>query len=214
MIKKVSTLLLLIVSMSTVLFSGETIHVKAPSVTFEEDMARLKGDATPVWLSKEDLVLEAASMTLHKIGNRWRKVVAQERVHLILEDVSATSGVLEYDLDIEEGAMREDVVIRTTMENSTETILIWCDRLKINRKLEKYEGYVDEGNIRLLKGENTEIFSKRFILYREENKIELLGDVYINDRKNNRKMWADKVLLYTEEDRLIATNVRIELEQD
>ncbi|MCD6253174.1 MAG: hypothetical protein J7J80_02045 [Thermotogae bacterium] len=197
---------ILLISM---IFAEETIHIKADLITLKDDVAFLASEEVPVWIQKGDLTVEAASATLYKRGNSWNRFVADGEVNFSLKDLWATTTHLDYDLDKETGNMSGKVQLKILQKDSTETVLVFCDSLEFDRKVELYNGSSSD-KVRIEKGEMTAL-ARSFSYEREKSLVTLKGDVYIEDVKNRRKVWASRAIFNLETDEITVYKAEIEL---
>lgn len=197
---------ILLISM---IFAEETIHIKADLITLKDDVAFLASEEVPVWIQKGDLTMEAASATLYKRGNSWNRFVADGEVNFSLKDLWATTTHLDYNLDKETGNMSGKVQLKILQKDSTETVLVFCDSLEFDRKAELYNGSSSD-KVRIEKGEMTAL-ARSFSYEREKSLVTLKGDVYIEDVKNRRKVWASRAIFNLETDEITVYKAEIEL---
>ncbi|HCZ07278.1 MAG: hypothetical protein PWP37_1125 [Thermotogota bacterium] len=202
-------LVIILAFVTASIFAQETIHVKADLITLKEDLAFLSSEESPVWIQKGDLTVEAASATLYKRGNTWNRFVADGNVELNLEDLWATATHLEYDMDKETGSMNGEIRLKILQKDSTETVMVLCDSLTFDRKAEIYRGNATE-KVRIEKGDLVARASS-FVYERNKDLLTLEGDVYIEDSKNQRKVWASKAVINLQNDEITVYKAEIEL---
>ena len=128
-------------------------------------------------------------------------------VRVILEDATIVGRDLVYDME-SEGTFTGNVSAEIQGEKSS--IKISSDYLKFNTKRKVYIGWSDEGKVRIWKGKiYTE--SKRFKYSKDTGVVELTGGVFIHDIEKDVKMWAERALIYLNEDKMKAFKVKTEI---
>ncbi len=188
-------------------YFAKTVHIVANYVKPEKEQAFYEGNVR-VQIEEDKLKVLCQSMKVTKYQNEWRLVDAN-RSEVFFEDGVATSTTLKYDIKLKTGTMIGDVKAQVIDKESTDTILINCDSMDIDLDKDVFKGSAQE-TVKIFKGK-IEATAKKFFYDRKNGKIELEGNVILLDHDKNIKMWADRVQISTLDDKMVATNARVEL---
>ncbi len=190
-----------------IFYFAKTVHIAADYVKPEKDQAFYDGNVK-VEIEEDNIKVQCQSMKVSKYQGEWRLVEAQ-KPQVIFEDGVATATVLKYDIKLKTGTMTDKVKAEVTDKESTDTILISCDSMDIDLDKDIFSGSAQEA-VKIFKGK-IEATAKKFFYDRKNGKIELEGDVILLDHDKNIKIWADRVQITTVDDKMVATNARVEL---
>lgn len=190
-----------------IFYFAKTVHIVANYVKPEKEQAFYEGNVR-VEIEEDKLKVLCQSMKVTKYQNEWRLVDAN-RSEVFFEDGVATSTTLKYDIKLKTGTMAGSVKAQVIDKESTDTILISCDSMDIDLDKDVFKGSAQE-TVKIFKGK-IEATAKKFFYDRKNGKIELEGNVILLDHDKNIKMWADRVEISTVDDRMIATNAKVEL---
>ncbi len=128
-------------------------------------------------------------------------------VRVLLEDATITGRDLVYDME-KEGTFTKNVNAEIAGEKSN--VRVVSDYLRFDTKKKIYIGWNDGGKVKIWKGK-TYAESKRFRYSKDSGVVELMGDVFVYDKEKDVKMWADRALIYLNEDRMKAFKVKTEI---
>lgn len=190
-----------------IFYFAKTVHIVANYVKPEKEQAFYEGNVR-VEIEEDKLKVLCQSMKVTKYQNEWRLVDANSS-EVFFEDGVATSTILKYDIKLKTGTMTGSVKAQVIDKESTDTILINCDSMDIDLDKDVFKGSAQE-TVKIFKGK-IEATAKKFFYDRKNGKIELEGNVILLDHDKNIKMWADRVEISTVDDKMVATNAKVEL---
>ncbi|MFN3283531.1 MAG: LptA/OstA family protein [Pseudothermotoga sp.] len=190
-----------------IFYFAKTVHIVANYVKPEKEQAFYEGNVR-VEIEEDKLKVLCQSMKVTKYQNDWRLVDANSS-EVFFEDGVATSTILKYDIKLKTGTMTGSVKAQVIDKESTDTILINCDSMDIDLDKDVFKGSAQE-TVKIFKGK-IEATAKKFFYDRKNGKIELEGNVILLDHDKNIKMWADRVEISTVDDKMVATNAKVEL---
>jgi len=190
-----------------ILYFPKTVHIVADYVKPEKEQAFYEGNVK-VEIEEDKIKVNCQSMKVSKYQNEWRLVDANKS-EVFFEDGVATSTTLKYDIKLKTGTMIGDVRAEVADKESTDTILISCDSMDIDLDKDIFKGSAQE-TVKIFKGK-IEATAKKFFYDRKAGKIDLEGNVILLDHDKNIKMWADSVQISTVDDKMVATNAKVEL---
>lgn len=205
--EKVKRILLLILCFVATSYFAKTVHIVADYVKPEKEQAFYEGNVK-VEIEEDKIRVNCSSMKVTKYQNEWRLVDADKST-VFFEDGVATSTKLKYDIKLKTGTMTEDVQAKILDKESSDTILMSCDLLEIDLDKDVFKGGSKDA-VKIFKGK-IEATAKSFFYDRKNGQIELTGDVVLVDHEKNIKMWADNVKITTADDKMVATNAKVEL---
>lgn len=186
---------------------AKTVHIFSEFVKPEKEQAYYEGNVK-VEIEEDNLNLYCDSMKVSKYQNEWR-IVEANNAEVFFDDGTATSTRLRYDIKLKTGTMSGDVEAEIFDKESTDTILINCDSMEIDLENDIFQGNSTD-QVQIYKGK-IEASAKSFFYDRKSGKIKLEGDVTLIDHDKNMKMWATSVEITTIDDKMTATNARVEL---
>lgn len=190
-----------------ILYFAKTVHIVADYVKPEKEQAFYEGNVK-VEIEEDKIKVNCQSMKVSKYQNEWRLVDANKS-EVFFEDGVATSTTLKYDIKLKTGTMTGNVRAEVVDKESTDTILISCDSMDIDLDKDIFKGNAQE-TVKIFKGK-IEATAKKFFYDRKAGKIDLEGNVILLDHDKNIKMWADSVQISTVDDKMVATNAKVEL---
>ncbi len=196
-----------LIVVTVVLAVGKTVHIVSNYVKPEKDRAYYEG-SVKVEIPDDKLRLEADTMTVTKLQNEWRTVNAST-VKVFFEDGEATSKTLSYDLKLKTGTLSELVKAKVQDKQSQDVIEVSCDKMSIDLENDVFAGD-SSSKVLIIKGK-IEARAKKFSYDRKNGVIRLEGEVELIDYEKNIKMWADNVQITTSDDKMVATNAKVEL---
>lgn len=199
--------IVLIFCLFSVFYFAKTVHIVADYVKPEKEQAFYEGNVK-VEIEEDKIKVFCQSMKVTKYQNEWRLVDANKS-QVFFEDGVATSTALKYDIKLKNGTMTGNVKAQVIDKESTDTILIDCDSMDIDLDKDIFKGSAQE-TVKIFKGK-IEATAKKFFYDRKNGKIELEGNVVLLDHDKNIKMWADRVQISTADDKMVATNAKVEL---
>lgn len=200
-------ILFLVFSLVATLYFAKTVHIVADYVKPEKEQAFYEGNVK-VEIEEDKIKVNCSSMKVTKYQNEWRLVDANKST-VFFEDGVATSTILKYDIKLKTGTMTEDVQAEILDKESSDTILMSCDLMEIDLDKDVFKGS-SKDTIKIFKGK-IEATAKSFFYDRKNGQIELSGEVALVDHEKNIKMWADNVKITTADDKMVATNAKVEL---
>lgn len=128
-------------------------------------------------------------------------------VKVLLEDATITGKDLVYDME-KEGTFTSNV--RAEIAGKKSNVEVISNYLRFDTKKKVYIGWSSDGKVRMWKGK-TYAESKRFRYSKDEGVVELIGDVFVYDKEKDVKMWAERALIYLNEDKMKAFKVKTEI---
>ncbi|WP_041081123.1 LptA/OstA family protein [Thermotoga profunda] len=200
-------IIVLFICFLAVFYFAKTVHIVADYVKPEKEQAFYEGNVK-VEIEEDKIKVYCESMKVSKYQNEWRLVDAKKS-EVFFEDGVATSTALKYDIKLKTGTMTDNVKAEVIDKESTDTILINCDSMDIDLDKDIFKGS-SQDVVKIYKGK-IEATAKRFSYDRKSGKIELEGNVILLDHDKNIKMWADRVQITTVDDKMVATNAKVEL---
>ena len=171
------------------------------SFTYDGSTMVLKGDVE-ARSGETDLFGDRAILDLDK-----DTMNVKGNVMVVLEDATINGKDLVYDME-SEGTFTKNVNAEIKGEKSE--IKISSDYLRFNTEKKIYTGWSDDGKVKIWKGK-TYTESKRFRYSKDTGIVELTGGVFIYDKEKDVKMWAERALIYLDEDKMRAFKVKTEI---
>ncbi len=203
---KKAILVILLICIST-LTLAKTIHIVSKYVKPEKDQAYYEGNVR-VEVPDDKLRLESETMTVTKFQNEWR-IVDAKQVKVFFEDGEAAAKALRYDLKLKAGTLSESIQAKVRDKESQDVIEVTSDKMSIDLENDVFTGE-SLGKVLIIKGK-IEAKAKKFLYDRKNGLIKLEGEVELIDLEKNIKMWADSVQITTVDDKMVATNAKVEL---
>ena len=205
---KIKKALILFALLLTASLLGKTVHIFSDYVKPEKDRAFYQGNVL-VEIDEDNLKLSCPTMTISKYQQEWRLVEATGTTYMEFDGGSATSTALNYDLKTTQGELLQGVTAEIFDQESTDTVFLTCDSLKIDLSKDLFEGY-SEQKVWIVKG-SIEATAENFTYDREAGIIELSGSVQLVDNDKNITISADSVTIKTENDEMTATKAEVEI---
>ncbi len=131
-------------------------------------------------------------------------------VKVVLDYATITSYHLVYDLE-KKGTMKGNVNGEITREGSITKFQ--SEFLDFDTEENVFIGYSKDSIVRIWR-EGTYIETRKFTYKKDEGVLIMEGEVFINDPKKNVKLWADKVVLYMDENEMKAWNAKTVIESE
>ncbi|AEH51760.1 LptA/OstA family protein [Pseudothermotoga thermarum] len=197
----------LVFILASIFVFGKTVHIISAYVKPEKDRAYYEGNVK-VEIPDDKVKLECETMVVTKLQNEWR-IVEATKAKVFFEDGEAIAEKLRYDLKLKTGTLTETVQAKVQDKQSEDVIELVCDTMNIDLENDVFSGESFQ-KVLIIKGK-IEARAKSFSYDRKNGIIKLEKDVEIVDRDKNIKMWAESVQITTADDKMIATNARVEL---
>ena len=217
--RKLPIFLIVALVFAVILIAQSTVRIKADELlaTERQEVFTFLGN---VMINKDgDIYVETPLATVTKGATDWQPFITEGETFVIFQTGEATALSLDYNLDNSTGLMK-DVPVATiySKEESEKDIYIYkTDILKFDQKNEYYEGFAKEtedATPELIfidyKGD-LKVDTLYFEYHGDTGMLNLKGNVFVNDEKNSRKIWASELLYNTEDDSFKGLNVEIEL---
>lgn len=160
-------------------------------------------------VEKGDMKIVADYMELQLQGGEERFVKVTNGVYIELKDGTATSQEMDYDLKTEQGVMRK-AVKATFYSKKKDKVYVECETLNIDLKNKVFQGKTDGGKVTIKKG-NMFIQGESFSYNSEKGILVIKGDVFVDDKDKNRKMWADEMEVDVNTDTINAQDAQLEI---
>lgn len=217
--RKLSIFLIVTLVFAVILIAQSTVRIKANELlaTERQEVFTFKGN---VMINKDgDIYVETPLATVTKGATDWQSFITEGETFVIFQTGEATTLSLDYNLDSSTGLMKDvPVAMIYSKEEGQKDIYIYkTDVLKFDQKNEYYEGFAKEtadATPELIfidyKGD-LKVDTLYFEYYGETGMLNLKGNVFVNDEKNRRKIWASELLYNTQDDSFKGLNVEIEL---
>ena len=217
--RKLPIFLIVALVFAVILIAQSTVRIKADELlaTERQEVFTFLGN---VMINKDgDIYVETPLATVTKGATDWQSFITGGETFVIFQTGEATALSLDYNLDNSTGLMK-DVPVATiySKEEGEKDIYIYkTDILKFDQKNEYYEGFAKEtedATPELIfidyKGD-LKVDTLYFEYHGDTGMLNLKGNVFVNDEKNSRKIWASELLYNTEDDSFKGLNVAIEL---
>ncbi|SSC12047.1 conserved protein of unknown function [Mesotoga infera] len=217
--RKLPIFLIVTLVFAVILIAQSTVRIKANELlaTERQEVFTFKGN---VMINKDgDIYVETPLATVTKGATDWQSFITEGETFVIFQTGEATTLSLDYNLDNSTGLMKDvPVAMIYSKEEGQKDIYIYkTDVLKFDQKNEYYEGFAKEtadATPELIfidyKGD-LKVDTLYFEYYGETGMLNLKGNVFVNDEKNRRKIWASELLYNTQDDSFKGLNVEIEL---
>ena len=217
--RKLSIFLIVTLVFAVILIAQSTVRIKANELlaTERQEVFTFKGN---VMINKDgDIYVETPLATVTKGATDWQSFITEGETFVIFQTGEATTMSLDYNLDNSTGLMKDvPVAMIYSKEEGQKDIYIYkTDVLKFDQKNEYYEGFAKEtadATPELIfidyKGD-LKVDTLYFEYHGETGMLNLKGNVFVNDEKNRRKIWASELLYNTQDDSFKGLNVEIEL---
>ncbi len=217
--RKLPIFLIVTLVFAVILIAQSTVRIKANELlaTERQEVFTFKGN---VMINKDgDIYVETPLATVTKGATDWQSFITEGETFVIFQTGEATTLSLDYNLDNSTGLMKDvPVAMIYSKEEGQKDIYIYkTDVLKFDQKNEYYEGFAKEtadATPELIfidyKGD-LKVDTLYFEYHGETGMLNLKGNVFVNDEKNRRKIWASELLYNTQDDSFKGLNVEIEL---
>ncbi|HNS68212.1 MAG: OstA family protein [Mesotoga sp.] len=217
--RKLPIFLIVTLVFAVILIAQSTVRIKANELlaTERQEVFTFKGN---VMINKDgDIYVETPLATVTKGATDWQSFITEGETFVIFQTGEATTLSLDYNLDSSTGLMKDvPVAMIYSKEEGQKDIYIYkTDVLKFDQKNEYYEGFAKEtadATPELIfidyKGD-LKVDTLYFEYHGETGMLNLKGNVFVNDEKNRRKIWASELLYNTQDDSFKGLNVEIEL---
>ncbi|MFZ2829269.1 MAG: OstA family protein [Mesotoga infera] len=217
--RKLPIFLIVTLVFAVILIAQSTVRIKANELlaTERQEVFTFKGN---VMINKDgDIYVETPLATVTKGATDWQSFITEGETFVIFQTGEATTMSLDYNLDNSTGLMKDvPVAMIYSKEEGQKDIYIYkTDVLKFDQKNEYYEGFAKEtadATPELIfidyKGD-LKVDTLYFEYHGETGMLNLKGNVFVNDEKNRRKIWASELLYNTQDDSFKGLNVEIEL---
>lgn len=185
---------------------SETFQMKSEDFRSFEDRDEFRG---PSEIVTKNLTLVSERFDVLKVDGEQETIEATKGVFIEFEKGQATSTVLNFDLDTNQGTLTKDVVANIEQNEEGESIHVQCDQMFIDQDTGSYSGNVSESEKVLITQGNLKAESKIFE-YDEENQLLILIDeVYVFDPDNRRTIYGDRLEMNLETDETEGRNVQM-----
>ena len=201
---KKSLILLLSFFLINILLFSATINVRAGNVRGGENQYVLTDN---VLIQKGDLSIATNNATITLINNEWRNVKTNE-VSIKSESFESNALLMDFDLQMEKGLLKGEVISKILLEDST--IEIICDEMQFDNINKIYEG--NSNNLVNITKSDYFIYSKKFRYEEERNLLNLMEEVHIINEAKKIDMKSEKATFDTITEEIEATTVDLTLE--
>jgi len=184
----------------------ETLQMKSEDFRSYEDRDEFRG---PSEIITKDLTLVSERFDVLKVDGQQETIEATQGVYIEFEKGQATSTVMTFDLDTNQGTLTESVVANIEQNEEAELIHIQCDQLHIDQNTRAYSGNVSESEKVLITQGNLKAESKSFEYDEENQLLVLIDEVYVFDPDNRRTILGDRLIMNLETDETEGRNVKM-----
>ncbi|MBN2220125.1 MAG: OstA family protein [Kosmotogaceae bacterium] len=203
------------------------------TVTIFASTVRIKGDTVLGSLKKEvftfignvlinkdgDIYVETPLATATKGSTDWESFVTEGETFVRFQTGEATALSLDYNLENSTGTLFENVeaVIYSKEEDGKDIFIYETETLNFDQKTEYYEGFAEETagatpeRIFINYKGDLNVDTLYFEYFGDTGLLNLMGNVFVDDFKNSRKIWASELIYDTTDDSFEGKNVEIEL---
>jgi len=186
--------------------SEEVIRIKTKKFKATEDKIIFLSTTE---VEKGDTKIVADYMELQLQNGEERFIKITNGVYIELKDGTATSQEMDYDLKTEQGVMRKNVKA-TFYSKGKDKVYVECETLNINLKNKIFQGKTDGGKVTIKKG-NMFIQGESFSYNSERGILVVEGNVFVDDKDKNRKMWANEIEVDVNTDTINAQDAQLEI---
>ena len=202
-------LLILLLTISLISFSATKISLygdynrKYPN----QDLLTLDGNAFIKKGTEIEIYTDYATIT----GNDgdYHTVDTSGSTYVVFESGVASSNFLNYDLDTSKGILNEVYKVILN-ENKIKMSKIDSLNFDINNKI--YIGNKSQEQVSIEYKENLLINSDYFEYYENEQKLFLKGNVFIDDKKNERIIMSEELNYFLEDDSFNGKQVQVQID--
>jgi lipopolysaccharide export system protein LptA len=209
---------LILVSLAATIFAS-TVRIKGDTVlgSLQKEVFTFIGN---VFINKDgEIYVETPLATATKGTTDWESFVTEGKTFVRFQTGEATASSLDYNLENSTGKLLEDVeAIIYSKEDDGKNIYVYkTEILNFDQKTEYYEGFAKET------GEATpdlifidykgdlNVDTLYFEYFGDTGLLNLRGNVFVDDFKNSRKIWAAELVYDTNDDSFEGKDVEIEL---
>ena len=196
-------------------WSDEPTKVKRKDVTMNgEDFSYTK-EASLLEYGKNFSAVKEGSNTTRIFGDSAvidlgkDLMEVSKEVQLVTKDSTISADDMEYDL---KNAGKLIGNVRGLISREGSITKFESDILNFDTDKEIYEGVTKSSTCVKIWREKTYIEAARFVYKKKEGVLELFENVFIWDKKKDVKMWAKKAVIYMDEEKMKAWEVRTEIE--
>ncbi|MCD6449817.1 MAG: hypothetical protein J7L34_04840 [Thermotogaceae bacterium] len=196
-------------------WSDKPTTVKRKDVTMNgEDFSYTK-DASLLEYGKNFSAVKEGSNTAKIYGDSAAVDLEKEimevskNVRLVTEDSTISANSMEYDL---KNSGKLFGYVRGLIDREGSLTRFESDILTFDIEKEIYEGVTKSSTCVKIWKDKTYIEAGRFVYRRKEGFLELYDRIFIWDRKKDVKMWAKRAIMYLDEEKMKAWDVRTEIE--
>ena len=196
-------------------WSKKPTTVKRKDVTMNGEEFSYTKDASLLKYGKNFSAVKEGTKTTKISGNSATIDLGKDEmkvssdVKLITSDSTISANNLEYDLK-NSGKLLGDVGGLINREGSITKFE--SDILSFNTDKEIYEGITDSSTCVKIWREKTYIEADKFVYSKKDGTLKLYGKVFIWDKKKKVKMWAKRAVIYMDEEKMKAWEVKTEIE--
>ena len=218
--KRRTTLIIgLIVIFLTATIFASTVRIKGDTVlgSLKKEVFTFIGN---VLINKDgDIYVETPLATATKGATDWESFVTEGETFVRFQTGEATALSLDYSLENSTGTLFENVeaVIYSKEEDGKDIFIYETETLNFDQKTEYYEGFAEETAeatpkpIFINYKGDLNVDTLYFEYFGDTGLLNLKGNVFVDDFKNSRKIWASELIYDTTDDSFEGKNVEIEL---
>ena len=218
--KRRTTLIIgLIVIFLTATVFASTVRIKGDTVlgSLKKEVFTFIGN---VLINKDgDIYVETPLATATKGATDWESFVTEGEPFVRFQTGEATALSLDYSLENSTGTLFENVeaVIYSKEEDGKDIFIYETETLNFDQKTEYYEGFAEETAeatpkpIFINYKGDLNVDTLYFEYFGDTGLLNLKGNVFVDDFKNSRKIWASELIYDTTDDSFEGKNVEIEL---
>ena len=217
--RKIFILAAAVLLFTVVIVAASRVNISADKVvgSFRKDVYTFMGN---VFIDRDgEIYVETQLATATKGTSDWQSFITEGETFVRFQTGEATATSLDYNLDLSTGLMTGDVqaMIYAKEEGEQNIYIYKTDILKFDQKNEYYEGFAKETEnatpelIYIDYKGDLKVDTRYFEYFGDTGMLNLKGDVFVDDFKNSRKIWATELIYDTEDDSFEGLNVRIEL---
>jgi len=209
---------LVLVSLAATIFAS-TVRIKGDTVlgSLQKEVFTFIGN---VFINKDgEIYVETPLATATKGTTDWESFVTEGETFVRFQTGEATASSLDYNLENSTGTLLENVeaVIYSKEDDDKDIYVYKTEILNFDQKTEYYEGFAKET------GEATpdlifidykgdlNVDTLYFEYFGDTGLLNLRGNVFVDDFKNSRKIWAAELIYDTNDDSFEGKDVEIEL---
>ncbi|OAA31640.1 hypothetical protein AT15_06085 [Kosmotoga arenicorallina S304] len=214
--KKAFSIFLVMLVVVSIFAATSTVRISAKKISGKKDSVFLTGD---VYIEKEgDVSLTTDTATMTAKNGSWNHIETAGLTHVNFSSGDATSMNMVYDLDISKGTLLHNVSAVFNDDTGKRKIMIKnAKKLDFDLNKKEYSGESLPKNAEDFKPLEIQYkdeltANSLYFEYSESTGIILLeGDVFVNDIKNKRKIYATKLYYNTNDDSFEGENVSLEM---